>query len=178
MLMDDAATGAASDAAHREPVDADVGVAAERSVGGWRRGEAPVVAAITGGGVVGAVARYQAGLWWPTAAGQFPWTTLVINAVGCGLIGVLLVLLTDVFPGRGLARPLLGTGVLGGFTTFSTYAVDSQRLMATGHAGLALGNLAGTVATAMLAVTAATWLTRRAVAASRGPAVARPTAAR
>lgn len=176
--MGETAAGAARDAADREPVDADLNVAAARSAGGWRRGQAPVIAAVAAGGVVGAVARYQAGLWWPTAAGQFPWTTLAINTIGCGLIGVLLVLLTDVFPGRRLARPLLGTGVLGGFTTFSTYAVDSQRLIAAGHAGLALGNLAGTVATAMLAVTAATWLTRRAVAASRGPAVARPTEAR
>jgi len=76
------------------------------------------------------------------------------------LIGVLLVLVTDVFTRQRLPRPLLGTGVLGGFTTFSTYAVDIQRLVATGHATLGVADLAGTVVAALAAVTVATRLTR------------------
>jgi len=119
-----------------------------------------VVAVIAAGGVVGAALRYQAGLWWPTRTGTFPWTTFGINVVGCALIGVLLVLVTDVFTRQRLPRPLLGTGVLGGFTTFSTYAVDIQRLVATGHATLGLADLAGTVVAALAAVTVATRLTR------------------
>ncbi len=76
-----------------------------------------MVAVIAGGGVLGSLARYAAGLWWPTGTGRFPWTTLGVNAVGCALISVLLVLVTDVFSVHRLVRPLLGTGVLGGFTT-------------------------------------------------------------
>jgi len=93
--------------------------------------------------------------------------TLGVNAVGCALIGVLLVLVTDVFSVHRLVRPLVGTGVLGGFTTFSTYAVDSQRLIATGHAGLGLANIGLTVAVAIAAVTVATKCTRLSVAGMR-----------
>lgn len=143
-----------------QPVDPDVDIAVERSRGG---GELAVVGVIALGGVLGAVARYEAGQWWPTRAGTFPWTTFGINVLGCALIGVLLVLVTDVFTRQRLLRPLLGTGVLGGFTTFSTYAVDIQRLVATDHAGLALADLVATVLAALAAVTAATRLTRWAV---------------
>ncbi len=154
------------DEAAGEPVDADVGGAADRVEGSWGRppGEAAVVAVIAGGGVLGSLARYAAGLWWPTGTGRFPWTTLGVNAVGCALIGVLLVLVTDVFSVHRLVRPLLGTGVLGGFTTFSTYAVDSQRLITTGHAGLGLANIGLTMAVAIAAVTVATKCTRLSVA--------------
>ncbi len=150
-----------------QPVDPDVDVAAERPRSG---GEAAVVGVIALGGVIGAVARYEAGLWWPTRPGAFPWTTFGINVLGCALIGVLLVLVTDVFTRQRLLRPLLGTGVLGGFTTFSTYAVDIQRLVATDHAGLALADLVATVLAALAAVTAATRLTRSAVRVALGVA--------
>ena len=62
-----------------------------------------------------------------------------------------------------LVRPLLGTGVLGGFTTFSTYSVDLQRELADGRAGQALGYGAGTLIGAVLAVAVATVATRRVV---------------
>jgi fluoride exporter len=152
------------DDTHSGPVDPDVDVAAERSSGS---GERPVLVVIALGGVVGAVARYEAGLWWPTRVGTFPWTTFGINVLGCALIGVLLVLVSDVLTRARLLRPLLGTGVLGGFTTFSTYAVDIQRLIATHHAGLALADLVATVLAALAAVTAATRLTRLAVRVAR-----------
>ena len=153
-MMDDTQQAAA------QPVDPDVDVTAERSRGG---DELAVVAVIALGGVIGAVVRYEAGLWWPTRVGKFPWTTFGINVLGCALIGVLLVLVTDVFTRQRLLRPLLGTGVLGGFTTFSTYAVDIQRLVATEHAGLALADLAATLLAALVAVTAATRITRLAL---------------
>lgn len=151
-----------------EPVDADVSVAdsmaADASTGRWRGGEGPVLAAISFGGVVGALARYGAGRWWPTPPGGFPWTTFGVNVVGCLLIGVLLVLVSDIFTSQRLVRPFLGTGVLGGFTTFSTYAVDAQRLVDGGHAGPALAYVVATVVAAVVAVTVGTRLTRWAVA--------------
>jgi CrcB protein len=87
-------------------------------------------------------------------------STLVINVTGCGLIGILMVLVTDVFTRQRLARPFLGTGVLGGFTTFSTYAVDIQRLVTEGHAGTALLYLATTILGALVAVLATVSATR------------------
>jgi CrcB protein len=140
-----------------EPVDPDVGPEDAR---GARHSERAVVAVISVGGAVGAVARYGAGVTWPTPSGFFPWTTLGINVVGSAMIGVLLVLVTERFQTHRLVRPFVGTGMLGGFTTFSTYAVDSQRLIAGARPGLALANLAATVMLAILAVTVATRLTR------------------
>ncbi len=123
-------------------------------------GQWPVVCAVSLGGGAGAAARYGAGLLWPTAQGAFPWTTLLINTVGCALIGVLLVVIADLAAPHRLLRPFLGTGVLGGFTTFSTYAVDIRRLVDDGRTATALAYLAGTLLAALAAVWAAANLTR------------------
>ena len=127
--------------------------------------------------MVGAVLRYEVGLAWPTAAGTFPWTTLLINTVGCALIGVLMVSV-DAFGGHWLVRRTLSTGVLGGFTTFSTYAVDAERLLAQRHPAAALGYLALTVLTCLAAVAAGTALTRRVFARRLAPATDAPVSAR
>ncbi|MFI1797176.1 fluoride efflux transporter CrcB [Streptomyces sp. NPDC020379] len=124
------------------------------------RGQWPIVCAVSLGGGTGAAARYGAGLLWPTAQGAFPWTTFLINIVGCALIGVLLVMIADLAAPHRLLRPFLGTGVLGGFTTFSTYTVDIRDLVAGGHVATALAYLAGTLLAAMAAVWAAAGLTR------------------
>lgn len=115
-----------------------------------------VLTAISFGGVLGALARYGLGEAFP----HWPWTTLVINATGCLLIGVLMVLVAEVWPARRLLRPFLGTGFLGGYTTFSTYVVDVQRLVSTGRAGVAVAYLAGTLLSALLAVYLGTVITR------------------
>lgn len=106
------------------------------------------------GGALGASARYGLGHRFPAAPGAFPWATFAINVTGCLLIGVLMVLITEVWQAHRPVRPLLGVGVLGGFTTFSTYVVDIQRLVDIRVAGTALGYLAGTVVAAL----AATWV--------------------
>ncbi|MDT6982365.1 fluoride efflux transporter FluC [Streptomyces lusitanus] len=127
------------------------------------RAQAPVVAAVAAGGGAGATARYAATLWWPTPAGGFPWTILWVNVLGCALMGVLMVAVTEWRPAHPLVRPLLGTGVLGGFTTFSTYAVDVRGLFEAGRPTPALLCLALTPVTALAAVWAATAATRRAL---------------
>ncbi|MFI1098138.1 fluoride efflux transporter FluC [Streptomyces sp. NPDC020917] len=129
-----------------------------------RPGQGPVVAVVAAGGAIGACARYGAALAWHTAAGTFPWTTLVVNAVGCAVIGVFMVVITDVWAAHRLVRPFFGTGVLGGFTTFSTYATDVQRLADGGHPRTALAYLALTVVAALGSVWAAATATRRVVA--------------
>ena len=126
----------------------------------WLR-QGPVVAAVAVGGAAGAAARYGASLLWPTPAGGFPWTILIVNAVGCAVIGVFMVVITDVRAAHRLVRPFFGTGVLGGFTTFSTYAVDIQRLVEGREVRAALAYLVLTPVVALTAVWAAVALTRR-----------------
>ncbi|MCT4356185.1 CrcB family protein [Streptomyces sp. Je 1-79] len=129
------------------------------------RGELPVVGVVAAGGALGAAARYGASLAWPTPAGAFPWTTLAVNTAGCAAIGVLTVLLTEAATApHPLLRPFLGTGILGGFTTFSAYALEAQRLLGAGDAGRGVAYLAGTVVAALGAVGAATLATRGALA--------------
>ncbi|WP_269858683.1 fluoride efflux transporter CrcB [Streptomyces sp. RPT161] len=125
------------------------------------RGQLPALAVIALGGALGACARYGASLLWPTGHGTFPWTTLLVNAVGCAVIGVFMVVITEGVSAHRLVRPFFGTGVLGGFTTFSTYAVDTQRLLTRGQIGVALGYLTGTAVAALVSVWTAAALTRR-----------------
>jgi CrcB protein len=136
-------------------------------MGAALRSEGRAVAAVAAGGALGALARYGAGLALPHAPGTFPLATFLVNIVGCLLIGVLLVTITELRQVHPLVRPFLATGVLGGFTTFSTYAVDTQELLRTGHLATAVAYLAGT----LVAAVAATWvgmgLTRAAAGANR-----------
>ncbi|MFE0653166.1 fluoride efflux transporter CrcB [Streptomyces sp. NPDC059534] len=131
------------------------------------RAELPVVAAVAAGGALGACARYGLALAWPTPDGAFPWTTLTVNATGCALLGVLMVLLTEGdTPPHPLLRPFLGPGFCGGFTTFSTYALDTERLLDAGDPARGLLYLGGTALTSLAAVWAGTAATR----AARSPA--------
>lgn len=111
------------------------------------------------GGAAGALARWGVV---EAAPGAGPWATLGINLVGCLLIGVLVAVLArhDAPP---LTRPLLGTGVLGGFTTFSGYAVDGTGLLGAGRFDAAALYLVGTLAGAVLAVWLGTVAVRRVV---------------
>ena len=149
-------------AAAREPVDSDVDL---HQSGSARRGrgDALVLVTIAAGGAAGATARYLIGYTWPTPIGTFPASTLMINVLGCALIGVLMVLITDVWSHQRLLRPFLGTGFLGGFTTFSTYAVDIQRLVAGSHLVTAFLYLAVTPVAALMAVWMTATTTRRLV---------------
>jgi CrcB protein len=81
------------------------------------------------GGALGALARWSIGEAWPTSAGRFPWPTFAINVTGCLAIGAFMVLADKVIRGRVYLRPFVGVGILGGFTTFSTFAVETTRLV-------------------------------------------------
>ena len=134
-----------------DAIDSDVDLHQGRP-SGHRRDDATTLATIAAGGATGAAARYLIGQSWPASAGAFPASTWAINVLGCALIGVLMVLITEVWSRQRLLRPFLGTGVLGGFTTFSTYTVDIQRLVAGAHLGTALLYLTLTPIGALLAV--------------------------
>ncbi|MGX9227081.1 fluoride efflux transporter FluC [Streptomyces albus] len=154
------------------PVDPDLGPEPAfrpgvRSRARWWRDQGLVLAVVALGGTLGAWARYAATLLWPTPAGTFPWTILLVNVTGCALMGAFMVLLTDAWAAHRLVRPFFGTGVLGGYTTFSTYAVDIRGLLEEHRPGLALGVLALTPATALAAVWLTATLTRRLIARRR-----------
>jgi len=145
-----------------EPLDPDTAVGPwPPPIPGPRRRQGEILAVIAVGGAIGACARYGATVLWPVSPGTFPWTTFWINVLGCAALGLLMVLVTERAAPHPLVRPFLGTGVLGGFTTFSTYTVDAQQLLIHGHVGTALLYLAVTLAAGGVAVWAAAALARR-----------------
>ncbi|MGW3337492.1 fluoride efflux transporter CrcB [Streptomyces sp. NPDC001009] len=147
-----------------EPVDPDIDLRSSAQRQEAWRGQGPVVAVVALGGGIGATLRYAASLLWPVPSPGFPWTTLLVNVTGCAVIGVFMVLISEVWTAHRLVRPFFGTGVLGGFTTFSTYAVEIERLVDAGEARTALAYLATTLLAALGAVGLAAVLTRRVLA--------------
>lgn len=124
-------------------------------------GQGAATASVAVGGGLGALARYGVGTVFPVAEGAFPTSTFAINVVGCLLMGVLVVVVTEVRDAHPLVRPFLGVGVLGGFTTFSTFSVEGHRLLTGGHLVLAGIYLGGTVVVALLATALGMVVTRR-----------------
>ena len=145
------------------PVDSDVDlkVSAQRHESAW---DPAVLGTIAAGGVIGAEARYGMSVWLPHRAGQWPGATWLVNTSGCFLIGVLMVVITELAAAHRLVRPFLGVGILGGYTTFSTAMVDVQQLALAGRGGPALGYLAATVLAALAATFLGATLTRGAAA--------------
>lgn len=144
-----------------DPVDPDVDldVAAQRREFTPPR-RASVLAAIAVGGIAGAEARYGLGVALPHEPGQWPWATLIINVSGCALIGVLMVVLLELTRPHPLVRPLLGVGVLGGYTTFSTYTLDTLDLLGHGQPAAAAGYVLLTPLLALAAVALGATATR------------------
>jgi CrcB protein len=111
------------------------------------------------GGAAGACLRYALTTGLPDPAGSFPWTVFAINVVGSLLLAALPAL--SVVRRRRLLVPLLGPGVLGGFTTLSAYADQSRALVASGHPATAAAYVVGTLAAALAAVAGVDRLVRR-----------------
>lgn len=122
--------------------------------------DALVLAAVACGGGLGAGLRYWLTLRIPVRPGTVPWATFLANTLGCLAIGVLMVIITEVCTPHRLMRPFLGVGVLGGFTTFSSYSAEVRTLLESGATGVALGYLGGTVVACLAAVLAGTTGTR------------------
>ncbi len=151
----------ATEADRDEPIDPDVDVHVAEQRGELLRTHGAVLLVIALGGGFGALARYAVGVL--LATGAFPWATFAVNVLGCLLIGVLMVLINEVWSVHRLLRPFVGVGFLGGFTTFSTYAVEFAELLRPGSVVPAVLYLVGTVLGALLAVLAGVALTRSAV---------------
>ena len=146
-----------------EPVDPDVDLQAPapRRQLSWNPA---VLAAIAAGGVLGAEARYGLSVLMPHEPGQWPLATWLTNVSGCFLIGILMVVITELTSPHRLVRPFLGVGILGGYTTFSTAMVDVQQMALAGHGGAALGYMLATVTAAVAAAFAGVTLTRASAA--------------
>ena len=166
VFPDDASVGSAPDVSGHDTVDPDVDLGEPRQRREWTA-HRWVLPAIAVGGMLGASARHGLELAWPVQAGEFPWATFVTNLGGCALIGLLMVYVVELGAGHPLLRPFVGVGVLGGFTTFSTYAVQTTDLMDARKPFLALTYLFGTVAAALVAVMLGIFLGRTALALLR-----------
>lgn len=104
------------------------------------------------GGVIGSLGRYAVAAALPHAAGAFPWATLVVNVTGAFGMGLLVAYLVDRPGVHRLARPFVGVGILGGWTTFSALAVDVLQLGVADEVQLALAYVAATFLLGTLAV--------------------------
>ncbi|GAA2271148.1 fluoride efflux transporter CrcB [Glycomyces scopariae] len=119
-----------------------------------------VLAAVSLGGVIGSLARYGLLLLLPPEPGRFDTATFLANTIGGLLIGAVMVTATEIAPGRRHLRPFLGVGVLGGFTTFSTYIVGIGRAAAADAVLLAAVYAVTTLAAALAAAALGAWATR------------------
>ena len=124
-----------------------------------------ILAVIGAGGVLGSLARWGVSLALAHRPGAFAWSTFTVNVLGSFLLGVLMVLVTDVWSRSRYLRPFLGVGVLGGFTTFSTYLLDVHDQLGAGHLATAGVYLTGSLLGGLVSV----WL---------GLRVTRPVASR
>jgi len=104
------------------------------------------LAAVAIGGAAGAVMRWLIASSVQRLAGTaFPWGTLMVNALGSFLLGFLFVWLIERSSSGELLRMAVTVGFLGAFTTFSTYSLESIRLLQSGSFGLATANIIGQV---------------------------------
>jgi fluoride exporter len=118
------------------------------------------LAAIFVGGAIGALARYALSRALPHDAGAWPWATFVVNIAGALALGYLTTRLQERLPPTAYRRPLLGTGLCGALTTFSTMQVELLQMLDHGEDGLAAGYAAASIAAGVLAIAAATNLVR------------------
>lgn len=129
---------------------------ASRDTGpGW-----DILLVVAAGGALGSLARWTIGQVLATPRDAFPWSTLLVNVGGAFAMGALMVWVLDVRPPSRLLRPFLGVGVLGGFTTVSTYLLDTRALVVAGHEVLAATYLFVSLAAGLAAVTAGSLLVR------------------
>jgi CrcB protein len=122
----------------------------------WRE-----LAAIFAGGFLGALARVLLVQAAPPAAGTWPWATFAANIAGTLLLGYFATRLQERLPVSAYRRPLLGTGLCGAFTTFSTMQLEVLRMLGAGRAGLAATYVLASVTIGLLGVFLATALVRR-----------------
>jgi fluoride exporter len=120
------------------------------------------LAAIFAGGFLGAVARAELAEALPHDSGEWPWATFIVNVAGAFLLGYFVTRLQERLPLSAYRRPLLGTGLCGALTTFSTMQVELLRMLDDDRIALALSYAVVSVGAGFAAVALATNLVRRA----------------
>jgi CrcB protein len=121
----------------------------------------PELLAIACGGALGALARVGFAQAFPSSAGSWPWATFAVNMAGALMIGYFVTRLQERLPVSTLRRPLLGTGLCGALTTFSTVQIELLRMVDQHRFGLAAGYVAASVIGGYLAVFASSAAVRR-----------------
>lgn len=137
------------------PIDSDTSgdtIGAARRWGSFLGSRWDVLLAISVGGALGSLARWGVGELVPWSGTGFPWATFIENVSGGLALGVLMVFVLDVWPPHRYLRPFLGVGVLGGYTTFSTYMLETRHLLVEGQPATAFAYLGGSLLVGLVAV--------------------------
>jgi CrcB protein len=137
------------------PVDSDVppdDPGLHRRLGETFAGRWDILAVISVGGALGSLCRWGLAEALPHQPGSIAWSTVTANVSGAFALGVLMVLAVDAWPRSRYLRPLVGVGLLGGYTTFSTAMLDLRSLFAEGEALRAAGYVSVTLVPGLLAV--------------------------
>jgi len=117
--------------------------------------------AIFAGGAIGALGRAGLEQALPATGQSWPWATFLANIIGAALLGYFITRLQERLPPSTYPRPLVGTGLCGALTTFSTLQVEVITLVRNGHLVLGVGYLVVSVVVGLLAVYVVTALVRR-----------------
>jgi CrcB protein len=123
--------------------------------------DAREVAAVFVGGALGTVARAALAEGFPHGATSWPWPTFVVNVVAAFLLGYFVTRLQERLPPSSYRRPLLGTGLCGGLSTFSTMQVELLKMVDAKAWGLATGYTVASVVAGYAAIHLATAVVRR-----------------
>jgi CrcB protein len=113
------------------------------------------------GGALGTVARAVLGTLAAPDPARWPWPTFAVNVVGAFLLGYFTTRLLERLPLSSYRRPMLGTGLCGGLTTFSTMQVETLKMLENRHYGLAISYTLASLAAGLVAVYLSTALVRR-----------------
>jgi CrcB protein len=119
------------------------------------------LAAVFAGGALGTLARAALSTLTVPNPASWPWPTFTVNIVGAFLVGYFTTRLLERLPPSSYRRPLLGTGLCGGLTTFSTMQVETLRMIEGGHVLLAATYTIVSIVLGFLAAHLATALVRR-----------------
>jgi fluoride exporter len=123
--------------------------------------DARELAAIFAGGAIGTTVRAALADWMPSSSTNWPTVTFAVNVVGAFMLGYVATRLQERLPLSSYRRPLLGTGLCGGLTTFSTMQLEIVRMLDGGAYLLAAAYIVASIVAGLLAVHTATALVRR-----------------
>jgi fluoride exporter len=119
------------------------------------------IAAVFAGGALGTLARAALAEGFPHAATAWPWPTFAVNIVAAFLLGYFVTRLQERLPLSAYRRPLLGTGLCGGLSTFSTMQLEIVKMLDAHAWGLAAGYAAASIAAGYAAIQVSTAMVRR-----------------